>query len=397
MKIEQYPSLYLKKGKEKSVNRLHPWIFSGALNNVPSTIQEGEIVKLFDSDKNFIAYGHYQKSSLAIRIFTFLEEEIDAVFWQKKIQTALDIRITLGLLNNESTNCFRLVHGEGDDLPGLIIDYYNGVAVIQCHSVGMYLIKESISNALQIILKDKLVAVYDKSENTVPFKGGVTATNEFLFGSQAIVDVIENNIKFSIDIIEGQKTGFFIDQRENRELVAKYAKGKKVLNTFCYSGGFSLYASHSNASVVHSVDSSAKAIALTDKNYKINFSSDINHQSFTKDVMDFLNEMTENYDLIILDPPAYAKHNNVLDHALKGYTRLNKKAMEKISKGGLLFTFSCSQVVSKEDFKRAVFTAALQSGRNVKILHQLHQPADHPISIFHPEGEYLKGLVLFVE
>lgn len=394
---EQYPNLYLKKGKEKSVNRLHPWIFSGALHNVPTSVQEGEIVKLFDADKNFIAYGHYQKSSLAIRIFTFIEEEINDAFWQQKLQLAIDIRTKLGLLDSEHTNCCRLVHGEGDDLPGLIVDYYNGVAVIQCHSVGMYLIKNTLSKALQNILQEKLVAVYDKSEGTIPFKGGVTATNEFLFGNQAIIDVKENDIKFSIDIIEGQKTGFFIDQRENRELVAKYAKGKNVLNTFCYSGGFSLYASQAKASLVHSVDSSAKAIALTDKNYALNFSNEINHQSFTEDVMDYLNGMTEKYDLIILDPPAYAKHNNVLDHALKGYTRLNKKAMEKISQGGILFTFSCSQVVSKDDFKRAVFTAALQSGRNVKILHQLHQPADHPISIFHPEGEYLKGLVLFVE
>ncbi len=397
MNEENYASIFLKKGKEKSVNRLHPWIFSGALQNVADTIQEGDIVKLYDFDKQYIATGHYQKSSLALRIFTFFEEEINDMFWQKKIQTAYDIRQKINAFPNAHTNCFRLVHGEGDDLPGLIIDYYNGVAVIQCHSVGMYLIKEKITLALQQVLGDKLIAVYNKSEGTIPFKGGVEAANGFLFGDTTNIEVLENNVKFAIDIVAGQKTGFFIDQRENRTLLAQYSKGKKVLNTFCYSGGFSIYASKANASLVHSVDSSAKAIALTENNYALNFDPLPYHQSFTEDVMQYLNNMTEQYDVIVLDPPAYAKHTNALDHALKGYSRLNKKAMEKISAGGILFTFSCSQVVTKEDFKRAVFTAALQSGRNVKILHQLHQPADHPISIFHPEGEYLKGLVLYVE
>jgi 23S rRNA (cytosine1962-C5)-methyltransferase len=334
---------------------------------------------------------------LAIRIFTFIEEEINQDFWQKRIAQAINIRKKIGLINNEHTNCFRLVHGEGDDLPGLIIDFYNGIAVIQCHSVGMYLIKEIIAQVLKNELGDSLIAVYNKSEGTLPFKGGVEAKNEFLYGSQTQIDVIENDVKFSIDIVEGQKTGFFIDQRENRELLAKYSKDKKVLNTFCYSGGFSIYANKAGASLVHSVDSSAKAIALTENNYKLNFSEKINHESYTEDVMSYLNNMTETYDVIVLDPPAYAKHNSALDNALKGYTRLNRKAMEKIASGGILFTFSCSQVVTKEDFKRAIFTASLQSGRNVKILHQLHQPADHPISIFHPEGEYLKGLVLYVE
>lgn len=392
-----YATLYLKKGKEKSLNRLHPWVFSGALQTPDPTITEGDIVRLYDSEKQYIASGHYQKSSLAIRILTFMDESIDDAFWYHRIQHAISLRSNLHLLHCEHTTCCRLVHGEGDDLPGLIIDYYEGIAVIQCHSAGMYKALDSICEQLKKILGNKLHSIYNKSENTIPFKSGIEAKDQFLFGNTESITVKENAHLFHVHVVEGQKTGFFIDQRENRTLLASLAKGKKVLNTFCYSGGFSIYALKAGATLVHSVDSSAKAIALTQKNCALNFTDQTPHQAFCSDVMEYMNQCKEVYDIIILDPPAYAKHQNALDHALKGYTRLNRKAFEKVQKQGIVFTFSCSQVVSVADFRTAIFTAALQSGRNIKIIHQLHQPSDHPVSIFHPEGEYLKGFVLFVE
>lgn len=389
--------LQLKKGKEKSIERKHPWIFSGAIGAIHGVPDEGDIVRLENHDQQFIAYGHYQKSSLALRILTFEDLPIDNNFWHQQLKAAIETRRISGLTTNQQTNVYRLVHGEGDNLPGLIIDYYNGLVVMQCHSVGMYLVRQIIADELVKLLGDSIHSIYDKSEGTLPFKADTQAENSFLYGDQAISEVVEYGHKFIIEPIEAQKTGFFIDQRESRKLLQQYVQNKTVLNTFCYSGGFSVYALQAGATQVTSVDSSAKAMLLTDKNIALNVGETEKHLSVTKDVGDFLTYNEAKYDVIILDPPAYAKHNNALDNALRGYAKLNKKGFEALNKGGILFTFSCSQVVTKDDFRRAVFTAAAQSGRNVKILHQLHQPEDHPISIFHPEGEYLKGLVLYVE
>jgi len=389
--------LQLKKGKEKSIERKHPWIFSGAIGQIKGQPEEGDTVRLENHEGRFIAMGHYQKSSLALRILSFDEVEIDADFWNHKLAADIHTRQICGLSQRADTNVYRLVHGEGDGLPGLIVDYYNGLVVMQCHSVGMYNARQIIADALVKILGDKLHSIYDKSEGTIPFKADTTAENGFLYGQTDNSEVIEYGHRFLIEPVDGQKTGFFIDQRENRKLLQQYVKDKKVLNTFCYSGGFSVFALEAGATHVTSVDSSAKAIALVDKNIELNFGKTDKHLSVGNDVGAFLTNDTEKYDVIILDPPAYAKHNNALDNALKGYARLNKKGFEALNKGGILFTFSCSQVVTKDDFRRAVFTAAAQSGKTVKILHQLHQPEDHPISIYHPEGEYLKGLVLYVE
>jgi len=396
MSLSQYPKIFLKSGKERSLERFHPWIFSGAIKEIKGEIKEGDLATLYAVDGTFQAVGHYQKSSLALRILSFKEREIDSTFWEEAIAAAIAKRAALGLWDNPSTNVFRLIHGEGDGLPGLIADWYNGLIVMQAHDAGMYLRKEAIRDALLKLLPDKIKAIYNKSEGTVPFKSGITPQNEWLFGDMKGIEVIENDCFYHIDVVEGQKTGFFIDQREHRKLLQQFSKGKKVLNTFCYSGGFSISALKAGAALVHSVDSSAKAIQLTEDNVLRNGVSE-HHQSFCADVMPFLSEMTESYDVIILDPPAYAKHQDVLENALKGYARLNKRAFDKIAAGGILMTFSCSQVVSKDEFRRAVFTAAAQSKRKVSILYQLHQPADHPISIYHPEGEYLKGLVLYVE
>ncbi len=389
--------LQLKKGKEKSIERKHPWIFSGAIGQIKGQPEEGDTVRLENHEGRFIAMGHYQKSSLALRILSFEEVAIDAAFWHHKLSAAIHTRQICGLSQRADTNVYRLVHGEGDGLPGLILDYYNGLVVMQCHSVGMYNARQIIADALVKILGDKVHSIYDKSEGTIPFKADTTAENGFLYGQTDNSEVIEYGHRFLIEPVDGQKTGFFIDQRENRKLLQQYVKDKKVLNTFCYSGGFSVFALEAGAAHVTSVDSSAKAIALVDKNIELNFGKTDKHLSVGNDVGAFLTNDTEKYDVIILDPPAYAKHNNALDNALKGYARLNKKGFEALNKGGILFTFSCSQVVTKDDFRRAVFTAAAQSGKTVKILHQLHQPEDHPISIYHPEGEYLKGLVLYVE
>jgi 23S rRNA (cytosine1962-C5)-methyltransferase len=393
---EKRTAVILKPGKEQSLLRLHPWVFSGAIQTIPGNIAEGDIVDVLSSRREYLATGHYQVGSIAVRVLSFSPIEDTENFWKDKIQAAYLLRETLGLASGKETNVFRLVNAEGDGLPGLIIDFYNGVAVMQMHTVGMFLNRETIAEALKIVLGDKLTAIYDKSVSTLPFKAKIEPVDGFMFGSGAENIVSENGLKFKIDWAEGQKTGFFVDQRENRKLLETYSKGRRVLNTFCYTGGFSVYALRGGAELVHSVDSSAKAIDLARENMSLNFKETEKHEAFVADVANFLRNNEQNYNLIILDPPAFAKHNNVLDNALQGYKRLNARAIEIIEPGGIIFTFSCSQVVSRENFRKSVFTAAANTGRQVKILHQLSQPPDHPVSIYHPEGEYLKGLVIQV-
>lgn len=387
----------LKPGKERSLFRYHPWIFSGAIAKLPENLMEGELVRVYDHSGNYLATGHYQIGSIAVRILSFTDEDIDLPFWERLIKNAWDTRKAIGLIPSDHNNVFRLIHGEGDGLPGLIVDYYAGVAVLQCHSVGMYKAREIISRALINVMGNLLTAIYDKSESTLPFKAALSPQNGYLYGQADQFIAIENGLKFQVDWLEGQKTGFFVDQRENRDLLGRYSNGKKVLNMFCYTGGFSFYAMRGGAEIVHSVDASARAIELTDKNVNLNFPDDPRHQAFVDDAFKFLDRSANKYDLIVLDPPAFAKHLNVLDNAIQGYKKLNRKGIEIIRPGGLIFTFSCSQVMTKDLFRQTVFTAAANTGRKVKILHQLTQPADHPVSIYHPEGEYLKGLVLYVE
>lgn len=389
--------VYLKRGKEESLKRFHPWVFSGAIQNMDEGISEGDIVDVICNDGSFIGRGHYQVGSIAVRILTFKDEPIDNAFWHSRLLSALKMRISIGIADNPENNTYRLVHGEGDNLPGLIIDCYGKTAVMQAHSVGMHIFREEIAKELVSVMGSRIEHVYYKSETTLPFKADLGQENGFLYGGTEEDIALENGLKFHVDWLKGQKTGFFVDQRENRSLLEKFAKGKRVLNMFCYTGGFSFYAMRGGAEIVHSVDSSAKAIELTNRNVGLNFPGDERHAAFCEDAFKYLERAGSNYDLIILDPPAFAKHRSVLRNALKGYTRLNVKAFEKIKPGGIIFTFSCSQVVTKDNFRNAVFTAAAQAGRNVRILHQLHQPADHPINIYHPEGEYLKGLVLYVE
>ena len=393
--------VYLRKGKEESLKRFHPWVFSGAIERMDDGIEEGDIVDVITHYGDFIARGHFQRGSIMVRILTFDDEPIDEGYWQQRLRVAFDVRRKMNF--GTQTDAYRLVHGEGDCLPGLIIDIYGKTAVMQAHSIGMHVCRREIGKALMAVLSDSIENVYYKSEMTLPFKEEVV--NGFLYGETKDDIAIENGLKFHVDWLRGQKTGFFVDQRENRALLEKYAAGRRVLNMFCYTGGFSFYAMRGGAEVVHSVDSSEKAIALTNSNVELNFPNDTRHKAFCEDAFRFLSNIPDgntigsqsSYDLIILDPPAFAKHRGALHNALKGYTRLNAKAMEKIASGGILFTFSCSQVVTKENFRNAIFTAAAQSGRKVRILHQLHQPADHPINIYHPEGEYLKGLVLYIE
>ncbi|MGQ1908334.1 class I SAM-dependent rRNA methyltransferase [Marinifilum sp. RC60d5] len=392
-----YPKVHLKKGKEHSIKRFHPWIFSGAVSRVDEGMQEGDLVAVYDAQGVFLAVGHISIGSIVVRILSFEEREIDLDFWIEKISSACKLRKAIDLYGNKDNNVFRLVHGEGDGLPGLIIDFYAGTAVMQCHSVGMYLHREEITEALQKILGNDLKAVFDKSEGTIPFKSGIEPKNGYLFGETESFIAVENGLKFNVDWLKGQKTGFFIDQRENRSLLEHYSKGRSVLNMFCYTGGFSFYAMRGGAKLVHSVDSSARAISITNENVELNFPGDKRHEAYAEDAFKFMDESSQKYDLIVLDPPAFAKHKKVLDNALKGYKRLNFKGFQQIKPGGILFTFSCSQAVSKEDFRKTVFVAAANAGRTVRILHQLTQPADHPVNIFHPEGEYLKGLVLYVE
>lgn len=393
-----YKKVFLKPGKEDSLKRFHPWVFSGAIARVEGEPEEGEVVDVYTSKKEFIACGHFQIGSIAVRVLSFRQEPIDHAFWVRRLQVAKDLRCALGVLGNPQNNTYRLVHGEGDNLPGLIIDVYDHTAVMQAHSAGMHLDRMAVAEALEEVMGDVIQHIYYKSETTLPFKADLLATeNGFLKGGSPENVAMENGLKFHVDWLKGQKTGFFVDQRENRALLERYAKGRNVLNMFCYTGGFSFYAMRGGANLVHSVDSSAKAIDLTNENVSLNFPGDTRHQAFAEDAFKFLDRMGDQYDLIILDPPAFAKHRDALRNALRGYTKLNAKAFEKIRPGGILFTFSCSQVVNKQDFRNAVFTAAAQSGRSVRILHQLTQPGDHPVNIYHPEGEYLKGLVLYVE
>ncbi len=393
-----YKKVFLKPGKEESLKRFHPWFFSGAIARVEGEPEEGEVVDVYTSKKEFIACGHFQIGGIAVRVLSFRQEPIDHAFWVRRLQVAKDLRCALGVLGNPQNNTYRLVHGEGDNLPGLIIDVYDHTAVMQAHSAGMHLDRMAVAEALEEVMGDVIQHIYYKSETTLPFKADLLATeNGFLKGGSPENVAMENGLKFHVDWLKGQKTGFFVDQRENRALLERYAKGRNVLNMFCYTGGFSFYAMRGGANLVHSVDSSAKAIDLTNENVSLNFPGDTRHQAFAEDAFKFLDRMGDQYDLIILDPPAFAKHRDALRNALRGYTKLNAKAFEKIRPGGILFTFSCSQVVNKQDFRNAVFTAAAQSGRSVRILHQLTQPGDHPVNIYHPEGEYLKGLVLYVE
>lgn len=399
MEANKTNQIILRPGKEESLKRFHPWIFSGAMAKSAQGIQEGEIVRVFSANGEFLGVGHYQTGSIAVRVLSFKDEAIDAAFYARRIAAAYRMRTEIGL-SRPDNNTFRLIHGEGDHLPGLIIDMYGKTAVVQAHSAGMNADKEKIVDALRHVLgKDNLENIFYKSEGTLPLKAGVEAGNDYLLGGQDVDPVaLENGLKFTIDWLRGQKTGFFIDQRENRRLLEKYAAGKDVLNMFCYTGGFSVYALRGGARSVHSVDSSAKAVSLTDENIRLNFGDEPRHTSFSEDAFKFLKtSATDAYDLIVLDPPAFAKHRGAIGNALQGYKRLNLAALEKIKQGGILFTFSCSQAINKEQFRLAVFSAAAISGRKVGILHQLTQPADHPINIYHPEGEYLKGLVLFVE
>ncbi len=390
-------TIQLRRGKTESLRRFHPWIFSGAIARTEGNIEEGEIVRVVDEQGQFLALGHFQIGSIAVRVLSFTDRAIDENFWMERIGQAFTLRRSLGLCGNPENDIFRLIHGEGDQLPGLVVDVYGETAVMQAHSVGMHLCRETIADAI-IAASDGIIKnIYYKSETTLPYKAGLQQENGFLRGGNPENIATEYGLKFHIDWLRGQKTGFFVDQRENRKLLEFYAKGRRVLNMFCYTGGFSVYALRGGAQLVHSVDSSAKAIDLTEKNAELNFPNDSRHQAFAEDAFKYLDRADSQYDLIVLDPPAFAKHKDALRNALKGYTRLNAIAFEKIRPGGILFTFSCSQAVNKDQFRLAVFTAAAQSGRHVRILHQLHQPADHPINIYHPEGEYLKGLVLYVE
>ncbi|MBO5188629.1 MAG: class I SAM-dependent rRNA methyltransferase [Alistipes sp.] len=397
------PQIILRRGKEESLQRRHPWIFSGAIDHIKAEneqdIREGALVEVYTRNGDFIAQGHYQIGSIAVRVLSFEQEPIDQAWWNRRIAIAHDVRNTLGLTECSTTTCYRLIHGEGDSLPGLVVDIYGTTAVVQCHSVGMYHARMAIAEAIRTCYGERITAIYDKSSQTLPFKANLGAVDGYLWGSshQPSQVVLENGLQFAVNWEEGQKTGFFLDQRENRELVKRYSKGRTVLNTFCYTGGFSVYAAEGGAVEVCSVDSSERAVHLAAENMRLNFGDRIPHTEVAADAVEYLRDIGSRYDLIILDPPAFAKHHKVLGNAMQGYKRLNARALSQIKPGGILFTFSCSQAVSKELFRTTVFSAAAIAGRKVRILHQLTQPADHPINIYHPEGEYLKGLVLYVE
>lgn len=394
--MSERTKIVLKSGKEQSVRRYHPWIFSGAIKKIYGNPSEGDLVDVYDNKDTFLAVGHYAPGSIAIRILSFEQVTPDTDFFRDSIRKAIEYRKSIGIIGNPQINVYRLIHGEGDGLPGLIIDFYNGVVVMQQHSIGFYKIRKEIADILVDLLKNQIVAVYDKSEGTLPHMAGVTAVNEFLYGNSGPAIVTENGYNFKIDWSSGQKTGFFIDQRDNRKLLENYTEGKAVLNMFGYTGAFSVYAMK-NASMVHTVDSSFGAIELAKENIRLNYGDDKRHEAIKVDAFEYLENIKDKYDLIILDPPAFAKHNNVLANALQGYKRLNIKAIEQIRPGGIIFTFSCSQVVSRENFRKSVFAAAANTGRKVRILHQMSQPPDHPVNIYHPESEYLKGLVIYVE
>lgn len=388
----------LKKGKEESLSRRHPWVFSGAIDMASEEMCEGDVVDVESRGGDFIAKGHFQIGSIAVRVLSFRDEAIDDAWWQDRVESAYRLRCALGLTDNDQTTCYRLIHGEGDLLPGLIVDIYGSIAVVQCHSVGMYFAREHVAQAIRNLYGDRITAIFDKSSGTLPFNAGLNAVDGYIWGdAKAQETVLENGNKFIVNWEKGQKTGFFIDQRVNRELVGRYAAGRTVLNTFCYTGGFSIYALAGGAQSVDSVDSSERAVELAAENAELNFGTDAPHRAIAEDAFEFMKKMGDHYDMIILDPPAFAKHHKVLGNALQGYRRLNARAMSQIKSGGILFTFSCSQAVTKEMFRTMIFSAAAIAGRNVKVLHQLTQPADHPINIYHPEGEYLKGLVLYIE
>lgn len=394
--MTDYIKVILKSGKDQSLKRFHPWIFSGAIKKIKGEPTEGQLVAVFSNQDEFLGLGHYQIGSIAVRIISFQEETIDENFWQLKIKNAINYRKDIGILNLPDTNVFRLIHAEGDNLPGLIVDYYNGVVVMQMHSIAMHQNRDIIASAIKEALGEKVKSIYNKSTSTLPHQAQIDDKEGFLFGDQHIVEVEEYGSKYIIDVIEGQKTGFFIDQRENRKLVADNANGKKILNMFGYTGGFSIAALHAGAREVVTVDVSKKAIDLTEKNIQLNYPNGTNHIGVASDAFKYMDKMDNDFDIVILDPPAFAKHQNVLHNALQGYKRLNQVALEKIKPGSLLLTFSCSQVVSKENFRKSVFAASANARREVKILKELSQPADHPVNIYHPESEYLKGLMLYV-
>lgn len=394
-----YKTITLRRGKEESLRRYHPWVFSGAIASLPDGIEEGDVVKVVASDGTPLGVGHYQIGSIAVRMLdSDASTVIDGSFYKSRLAQAWRMRRALGLVRPDNT-AFRLVHGEGDFLPGLIVDVYGDTAVMQAHSPGMHVQRMVIAEALTGLDDSPVSNVYYKSETTLPFKAGCDPRDGYLIGRSDNNVAVENGLKFNIDWLKGQKTGFFIDQRENRSLLERYARGRRVLNMFCYTGGFSVYAIRGGARGVTSVDSSAKAIALTDANVALNFGDAAGlHDSYAEDAFKFLSQTRRgDYDLIILDPPAFAKHRDAIRNALRGYQRLNALGIEKVAPGGIVFTFSCSQAITKEQFRLAVFSAAAQTGRRVRILHQLTQPADHPVNIYHPEGEYLKGLILYVE
>ncbi|MBR4045989.1 MAG: class I SAM-dependent rRNA methyltransferase [Alistipes sp.] len=402
MTKERLTTVHLRRGKEESLHRNHPWVFSGAIEHISENLaplNEGDLVDVVTKQGEFIARGHWQIGSIAVRVLSFEQEDIDEAWWNRRISEAKGVREALGLVDNASTTCYRLVHGEGDLLPGLVIDIYERTAVVQCHSVGMYRSRAAIAEALREAYGDRLEAIYDKSSQTLPFKADLGAIDGYLWGRNEQKDniVLENGLKFKVNWEEGQKTGFFIDQRVNRDLVRQYSKGRKVLNTFCYTGGFSVAALAGGATKVVSIDLSERAVNLADENVKLNFGEDAPHEAIACNAVEYLKDIDSDYDLIILDPPAFAKHHKVLGNALQGYKKINARALEKIRPGGILFTFSCSQAVSRDLFRTTIFTAAAIAKRRVRIIGQLTQPADHPINIYHPEGEYLKGLVVYVE
>ena len=401
MSRERLNRVHLRRGKEESLQRNHPWVFSGAIERISeeTPLNEGDIVEVVTKQGDFIAKGHWQIGSIAVRVLSFEQEDIDQAWWNRRISEAKGVREALGLVDNTATTCYRLVHGEGDLLPGLVIDIYERKAVVQCHSVGMYRSREAIAEALREAYGARLDAIYDKSAQTLPFKADLGAVDGYLWGGSKHKDniVLENGLKFMVNWEEGQKTGFFIDQRVNRDLVRQYSKGRKVLNTFCYTGGFSVAALAGGAKEVVSIDLSERAVKLADENVRLNFGDDAPHKAIACNAVEYLKDIDADYDLIILDPPAFAKHHKVLGNALQGYKKINARALEKIRPGGILFTFSCSQAVSRDLFRTTIFTAAAIAKRKVRIIGQLTQPADHPINIYHPEGEYLKGLVVYVE
>ena len=402
MREQRRASIHLRRGKEESLLRRHPWVFSGAIEHIAEgdkPLAEGDIVDVITKQGEFIARGHYQIGSIAVRVLSFEDEDITQQWWNERIAGARSLREAMGLIHNDSTTCYRLVHGEGDLLPGLVVDIYERTAVVQCHSVGMYLSRQSIAEAIRMAYGEEIEAIYDKSSQTLPFKADLGAIDGYLWGrsSKPNVVVLENGLKFKVNWEEGQKTGFFIDQRVNRDLVRQYSKDRKVLNTFCYTGGFSVAALAGGAREVVSIDLSERAVKLADENVRLNFGDKANHEAIACNAVEYLKGIDDSYDLIILDPPAFAKHHKVLGNALQGYKKINARAMQKIRPGGILFTFSCSQAVSRELFRTTIFTAAAIAGRKVRIIGQLTQPADHPINIYHPEGEYLKGLVVYVE